>query len=190
MQVLALLAARNASVVEYGAFDAEDLSIPLDITWDGHHSSRLFSADAAPAAVISTLSTRNATLNLHHDGVPVATFEASATLTDAYILLSTNFDRAGRSFVSTIEAWDYPITATQWHPERPAYEWRAVGADHSADAVAAMQYIANFFVADSRRNIQSFTDPVLFARYSAFSFPLVGAADAATSGFQWLVTDL
>lgn len=50
-----------------------------------------------------------------------------------------------------------------------------------------MQYMANFFVTDARRNAQAFSDPALFAHYSAFSYPIVSAPDAATSGYQWLV---
>ena len=188
-QVLALLGARNASVLSYAAFDAENLALPLDISWDGHHSSRIFAADSAPAAAVDTLMLFNATLNMHHDGVAVADWVASAALGDAYILASTNVDRAGRAFASTLEAWDYPITGTQWHPERVLFEWRDNGADHSARSVAANYYIGTFFIADARRNWQNFTDAALFARFSSYTFPLVSAPDAATSGYQWIVTD-
>ena len=190
MQVLALLAAGDQRVLSLNAFDAENISLPLDVTWDGHHSSRLLSADTAPPDVVATLSSKPSTLNLHHDGVRVADFEASAALAGFYILVSTNFDRKGAAFVSTMEAWDYPITATQWHPERPQFEWRAVGASHAADTVRAMQYVANFFVEDARRNNQTFTDLALLAQYSVFSYRLVGAPDAALSGYQWYVVTM
>ena len=82
-----------------------------------------------------------------------------------YVLVSTNFDRRGQAFVSTMEGWDYPIVGTQWHPERNAYEWRDLFSPeaHSPEAVAAMQYMATFFVTDARRNAQAFADPALFA---------------------------
>jgi len=189
-QVLALLGAANASVLSYGALDAEDLALPLDVSWDGHHASRLLAADGAPADVVATLMGENATLNLHRDGVLVSSWQASAALGEAYILVSSNFDRAGRAFVSTLESWALPVTGTQWHPERALFEWRDNGADHSGAAVAANYYVATFFVADARRNTQNFTDAALLARYSTYSFPLVSAADAATSGYQWIVADL
>ena len=50
-----------------------------------------------------------------------------------------------------------------------------------------MQYMVTFFVTDARRNAQSFSDPALFAHYSAFSYPIVSAPDAATIGYQWLL---
>lgn len=187
MQVLALLASRNASVLSYGVFDAEDASWPLAISWDGHHSSRIFSADTAPPDVIATLMTENVTVNLHHDGVALGDWLANPRLGDFFILASTNVDRGGKTFASTLEAWEFPITATQWHPERNQYEWRSLGINHGADAIAAMQYMGNHFIGDARRNTQSFSDAALFATYSYFSYPLVNAADAAVSGYQWVV---
>ena len=140
--------------------------------------------------MVSTLGSSNSTINLHHDGVPVAVFEENPALSAFYILVSTNFDRKGAAFVSTMEAWDVPITATQWHPERNAWEWRdsIAGTAHTPSAVAASQYMANYFVTDARRNAQSFAaNSSLLSKYSVFSYPVVGAADAATSGYQWLI---
>jgi len=187
MQVLSLLVAGDQAVLSKNAFDAENYSLPLDATWDGHHSSRLLSADTAPADAVATLTGSPSTLNLHHDGVRVADFAASDALGAFFVLVSTNFDRRGAAFVSTLEAWELPIVATQWHPERPQFEWRAVGADHSAATIRAMQYVASFFVDDARRNNQTFTDAALFAKYSVFSYPVVSAGDAATSGYQYIV---
>ena len=54
-----------------------------------------------------------------------------------------------------------------------------------------MQYVANFFVSDARRNTQAFVpgDP-LFASLSAFTVPVVGAPDVATSGYAWYVLNV
>ena len=144
MQVLALLTSRNQSVLSEYAFDSENMSLPLDITWDGHHSSRLLNADTAPSGVVETLGGSPVTINLHHDGVRVGDFEDNQELGAFYVLVSTNFDRRGQAFVSTMEGWDYPVIGTQWHPERNAYEWRAIFSPeaHSPEAVAAMQYSA------------------------------------------------
>lgn len=134
--------------------------------------------------------TKNVTLNLHHDGVAVSRWVENTALQKMFILVSTNFDRAGKAFVSTLEGWTYPITGTQWHPERNQFEWRDNSANHASEAITAVQYLANFFVTDARRNNQTFTDAALFARLSVFSYPWVNAPDAATSGYQWIVTDL
>jgi gamma-glutamyl hydrolase len=132
MQVISLLASGNASIMSYNAFDAENISLPLEISWDGHHASRIFSANSAPADVVGTLMGENVTLNLHHDGVTPDAFTADANLSRDYVLCSINADRRGNYFCSTLEACDYPITATQWHPERPAMEWIEVRGGRGA----------------------------------------------------------
>jgi len=194
MQVISLLASGNASILSYNAFDAENMSLPLQISWDGHHATRIFSANTAPADIVGTLMGENVTLNLHHDGVTPAAFEADANLSRDWVLASINLDRQGRAFCSTLEKCDYPVTATQWHPERPSNEWvQGLGINHGEDSIAANAYVARFFVGDARRNNQSFAGDAglaLLQRYSVFSFPVLGDADAWDTGFQWIVTDL
>ncbi len=189
-QILSLLTSMNQSIMQYNAFDSENYSLPLDITQDGHHSSRLFSANFAPSEIVNILMTENVTLNLHHDGVTPDAFYQDPKLPLFYVLASTNADRVGKLFVSTIEACGYPITATQWHPERPAFEWKqGMNIPHSGDAITANSYIGQFFVADARRNNQSFTDLNLWARLSVYSYPIINAPGGEFTGSRWLVVD-
>jgi gamma-glutamyl hydrolase len=47
----------------------------------------------------------------------------------------------------------YPITATQWHPEKNAFEWVTyLHIPHSPDAIEVTQEVANFFVSEARKN--------------------------------------
>lgn len=42
--------------------------------------------------------------------------------------------------------------ATQWHPEKNGFEWTENEAvPHSADAIDAMQHVANFFVREAKK---------------------------------------
>ena len=190
MQVLSLLTSMNQSVMQYDAFDSENYTIPLDITQDGHHSSRLFSANFAPSDIVNVFMSENVTLNLHHDGVTPDAFYEDPKLPLFYVLASTNADRNGKLFVSTMEACSYPITATQWHPERPAFEWKqGMNIPHSGDAITANAYIGQFFVSDARRNNQSFTDLDLWSTLSVYSYPLINAPGGAFTGSRWLVVD-
>ncbi len=63
--------------------------------------SRLFGA--AGASLVHVLATQNVTMNNHHYGVTPASFAANAYLPRMFALLSTNVDRAGLPFVSTME---------------------------------------------------------------------------------------
>jgi len=184
-QFLSILAAGgNASVLQAG-FDSESLSIPLDFT-PLAAASRLFSR--APARVMDTLGTENVTANLHHSGVTPETYSNNKDLSSFFNVLSTNVDRKGRAFVSTIEAKGFPIRGTQWHPERPQFEWNpALALNHSANSVFAMQYMAAFFVGESRRNSQSFfSSPQrqqLLQRYISYNMTQVSMSADPFSGY-------
>ena len=109
-QVISIVASRNASVLELNGFDSEDLSLRLDLTRAARDAPLLTSL--SPGAR-TDLATKNITSNLHHDGVTPTAFAAS-NLSAAFQVLSTNKDRKGKAFVSTIAHRTLPITATQW----------------------------------------------------------------------------
>ena len=101
-------------------------------------------------------------MNNHHYGIFTEHFETTEELSSFYKVLSTNDDLQGVNFVSTIEAYKYPIFGTQWHPEKNIFEWqKANGApyeaiNHSPEAVKIAQYTANFFVEQARKNNHKF----------------------------------
>ena len=72
--------------------------------------------------------------------------------------LSTNIDQEGLEFLSTMEANDYPIFATQFHPEKNAYEWapKFTELPHTKEAVNVAQYMAEFFVDVARQSTHKF----------------------------------
>lgn len=165
-QTLVVLAANNASILSEGAFDSESLSLPLDLTETGR-TSRFWTS--LRGYVQDSLEHRNVTCNLHHDGVFVHDFEAAASVTNAYNLVSTNKDRRGRLFASTIEHRTAPIFATQWHPERPQFQFSASageagGINHDFEAVEAMQAVASFFVEQTRRSTHCFANQTELAQ--------------------------
>jgi gamma-glutamyl hydrolase len=127
-----------------GHFDAENITLPLDFTAAAARS-RLFGG--APSSTMKDLGTLPITMNEHNRGVtPVSVAKNSAIR-----VLATSTDRNGDEFVSALELVDSPVFATQFHPERPAFEWftdRAV--PHTSAAVGAMSYLASAFVASTR----------------------------------------
>lgn len=156
-QTLSILAAGDASVLETYAFEAEDLSLPLELT-SAARESRLLGKDSVPPKVLRWLTMENLTSNLHHDGVAPESFAANQHLAAFFSVLSTNRDRRGRPFASTIEGRRHPVFAVQWHPERSIFEWDSDegGINHSAHAVEAMQFFANFLISEARKNQHRF----------------------------------
>ena len=108
---------------------------------------------------MEVLASENVTMNNHHYGIWVDHFDQTPSLTSFYEVLATNQDRNGDQFVSTIEAKNYPIYGTQWHPEKNDFEWRRnpdgtayEAINHTPDAVAVAQYTANYFVKQARKS--------------------------------------
>lgn len=143
--------------------DAYNLSIPLDFASAAVvGESKLFGA--APADVMQILASQNVTMNNHHYGIYPQHFVQTPALASFYSVLSTNKDRAGTAFVSTIEAFRYPIFGSQWHPEKNPFEWGMTpegmpneAINHSPDAIRVAQYASNFFVQQARRSSHSFS---------------------------------
>ena len=115
---LLIAASRNLSVLE-NIVGMHNISLPLHFT-PAAKKSKLF-ADAS-ASLMADLATRNITFNFHSYGITAASFARTEMLASFFSVLSTNVDQVGQTFVSTIEAYDYPIYGTQWHPEKNAFE--------------------------------------------------------------------
>jgi len=152
-QTVCTVASRNFSLLE--EYDAENISLPL--TWTADPSkSRMFGG--LSAAGVSTLSNHAVTMNNHHFGVSPDAFASDARLSSLFNVLSTNNDRAGKPFVSSIEGKSIPVYATQWHPEKNQFEWNPTeGIDHSAQGVAVMSQMSQFFVNQARLSTRAFS---------------------------------
>jgi predicted alpha/beta superfamily hydrolase len=159
-QLLSIMSAYNLSVLE-GGFDSENLPLSLDFAV-ARDQSRIFSS--LPPQVYDILASENVTMNLHQFGVTPATYASNPKLSTFWTVVSTNADRKGRAFVSTVEAADaaIPFFAVQWHPERNQFEWDLQEAlNHSPDAMFVMQNMATFLVSQARLSAHAFATPQL-----------------------------
>jgi gamma-glutamyl hydrolase len=113
-QTLAIVASRNDSVLCRNCYSAENISWPLTLT-PGALDAPVFKE--MPAWMVDTFTTRNATLNLHHDGVPPEAVLENPALARLLTMVATNVDRVGAPFASMwAGAGGLPITGTQFHP--------------------------------------------------------------------------
>ena len=61
--------------------------------------------------------------------------------------MSPNMCHTPTSNPNPSRAAQYPVTATQWHPEKNAFEWaRDLDIPHDKGAIAVTQAVANFVV--------------------------------------------
>ncbi|OQR97178.1 gamma-glutamyl hydrolase [Thraustotheca clavata] len=151
------LTSQNYTILD--PLDAQNISSVITFTGE---SSRLFSFspyfDALTKAPLSA--------NFHHYGITTNHFYSTPSLTSFYKALATSVDRKGVSYITAIEAKDYPFYGLQFHPEKNPYEFseRANGAlyssiDHSYEAILASQAFAHFFIREAKKNNHRFASP-------------------------------
>ena len=67
--------------------------------------------------------THNFTYNSHHFAVSPDLFKTDAQLSSFWDVTSISRMPNGTAFVASIESKNYPIFATQFHPEKPSELW-------------------------------------------------------------------
>ena len=161
-------------------FDAENVSLPLDMT-TAAPTSRLFSPlDASLYAMLQDPEATSA-FNNHHAGITPERFAATPSLSEAFTVLSTSVDPNGVEFVSTMEAADdrLPFYGVQWHPEKNVWENGEYpsGAPyenipHTPDAMDMTLYLARFFVSEARLNDHAFEDAATEQASIIWQYPI------------------
>jgi len=158
-QFLNIVASTIGNESALTAYNSWDYSWPLDFT-PISKSSRMFGN--APSYIYDILANENVTMNWHHWGISPDLYKTDSKLASFYDILSTNVDINGKPFVSSIEGKNTPFYATQFHPEWSIFEWDPTAdVSHTTDAVAAMSYIAQFFVSETRKSNHQFPNPVM-----------------------------
>ncbi|XP_030636132.1 gamma-glutamyl hydrolase isoform X2 [Chanos chanos] len=118
------------------------VALPLVFTKETREG-RLFKG--FPEDLMTSLTSEPITENSHQWSLTVESFNNNKDLNKFYRVLSTNTD--GKvDFVSTVEGYNYPVYATQWHPEKNAFEWTRPYVPHSPAAIKTTFYMADFFV--------------------------------------------
>uniref|UniRef100_A0A452UEK5 folate gamma-glutamyl hydrolase n=1 Tax=Ursus maritimus TaxID=29073 RepID=A0A452UEK5_URSMA len=135
----------------------DGITMPLNFT-KGASQSRMF--QNFPAVLLKSLSTEPLTANFHKWSLSVMNFTMNEELKKFFNVLTTNTD-GKTEFISTMEGYKYPVYGVQWHPEKAPYEWGNLeGISHAPNAVKAAFYLAEFFVAEARKNGHHFESDV------------------------------
>ncbi|KAJ6240344.1 protease family c26 gamma-glutamyl hydrolase [Anaeramoeba flamelloides] len=141
------------------SFSAENISYPLKFT-NELKDSRLFSQ--ASSEVIYNLQNYKVTINQHSYGISSSEsnkHESFQKYKEFFRIISTNVDKKGKPFISTVEAYNYPIYSSQWHPERAVYEWNSGIVINREKSIVVSNYVGRFFISEARKNSHSFSSP-------------------------------
>ena len=130
--------------------------LPLEATPE---FSRSNIGKAIPNDVYLTLTTMNSTINFHNWCLSPTNF-SYFEMDKFWDVLATNQDYNGFEFISLLEAKDYPIWGSQFHPEKHAYEWTLhyPKIPHDLKSIHAGAFFAEFFVEETRKNGHTFRD--------------------------------
>ncbi|XP_060766751.1 zgc:171566 [Neoarius graeffei] len=132
------------------------VTLPL-IFAPGAQNSRLFKS--FPKDLLNSLASENITSNFHSWSMSTQNFTRNVKLKRFYKVLTTNTD-GRKEFISTMEAYQYPFYAVQWHPEKSPFEWiDKPGMVHSISAITASFYTASFFVSEAMKSQHHFPTP-------------------------------
>ncbi|CAL4894440.1 unnamed protein product [Urochloa decumbens] len=103
--------------------------------------------------LIKKLSTSCLVMQNHGYGISPKRLQENYALSSFFKILTTSPDENGKVYVSTVQAHRYPITCTQWHPEKAIFEWGEPRTPHSEDAVQVTQHFANYFISQARKSL-------------------------------------
>ncbi|XP_061412472.1 gamma-glutamyl hydrolase-like [Lethenteron reissneri] len=153
-------------------------AMPLVFTKDAKES-RLFRN--FPTEVMHALKTKPITANFHHWSLSTKNFTANEKLKSFYRVISVNTDSTGVEFISTMEAFKYPVYGVQWHPEKNPFEWSIkLQNPHSIDAIRAAFYMGDFFVNEARKNFHKFPTEAMESKALIYNYNAVYTGNIST----------
>ena len=168
-QFLSVLASRDVNLLS--RTDSENYTIPLNLS-SNYRNSKLFRD--IPENLAKFLSTAPTTINMHHYSVLVSKFKENENIRNFFRILSTNNDRNGEEFVSTMEGIKYPMYGIQWHAEKNTFEWTLnENIPHQEMSIKLTQYMSNFFVNEARQSQHKFPTPEEEAASLIYNYPPV-----------------
>ena len=111
------------------------------------------------------------TYNFHQWAVAPSLYESDAGLKAFWDVTSqSRVPNNGTAFVATIEAKNYPIYATQFHPEKTSELWTNYDIDHSWESINLHKHFSKMFVGMSRANSNTFGDYATYQKYDISNY--------------------
>lgn len=138
---------RDLDILE--RYDAHNISLTLDFQVDPSESTMF--ADLGEDAW--KFETTAMTLNSHMWGINPDSYTTDESLSKFYRLTSVSYEPdTGRPFAASMEAYNYPFFATQFHPEKTVTIFYEEGINHTWESILNNRYMADHFMSYVRQN--------------------------------------
>ncbi|XP_048576022.1 gamma-glutamyl hydrolase isoform X1 [Nematostella vectensis] len=161
LELIALLASGRG--LARGQYDTELLdrtdskiySKPLNISKDYKQSQLLGSADST---MIQYMMRDLKAYNNHDKSLTPEKYNKYPSLKSAFRIVSTNNDRKGKEYISTMEGRKFPFFLFHWHPNKARFEQLENHPVHdpSHESFLIAQYLTKLFVDIARQNNHRF----------------------------------
>ncbi|KAM1583217.1 hypothetical protein ACFX10_030858 [Malus domestica] len=148
-ELLAMIISKNKKILE--SFSAVDAASTLQFTENAVIEGTVF--QRFPPDLLKKLSTDCLVMQNHKYGISPERLTENENLSSFFKIVTTCTDEDDKVYVSTVHAYNYPVTAFQWHPEKNAFEWGLPMIPHSEDAIQVTQHAANFLVSEARKSL-------------------------------------
>jgi hypothetical protein len=102
------------------------------------------------------MATSNLTVYDHSLQLNVDDWNNNALLQGNMTATAWSQDGAGVNMIAAFEHKTLPIYGTQFHSEKPTWEWANPSITHHPDAITLGQSLSNFFVSEVRKNLNVF----------------------------------
>lgn len=130
--------------------------------------------------MFKSVTTNNIYFYNHYWGVLDSTYDKYKNLDNFFLRTAYSYNSTGGKFIASVEARQYPIYATQYHPEK-YFEWK-VNSNHTKIALQAQQFMGTLFVNQARKSAHAFTSEAELQRKLIQNYPCV--LDEPSSGFN------
>ncbi|XP_020105946.1 gamma-glutamyl hydrolase 2-like [Ananas comosus] len=147
-ELVNMIVSKDHNICE--SFSAENQASTLQFTNYSVIQGSVF--ERFPPELLEKLSTDCLAMQNHKFGVSPQRLQENYALSSFFKILTTSADENNAIYVSTAQAYNYPVTCFQWHPEKNAFEWGLSMIPHSEDAVQVTQHVANYFISEARKS--------------------------------------
>jgi gamma-glutamyl hydrolase len=140
-------------------------SLPLKFDLNRIKTSRLFSLFKEDDLV--SLGNLNVTSHFHSFGVNPLKYQDIKELRDFFRITSTADDENGKTYVASIEAYNYPIYGVQFRPDyisfvkNPSYM-----IPQTYESIRVARTIGNFFVQENKNGNNNFLMPEDYSKFN------------------------
>ncbi|NP_001192053.1 gamma-glutamyl hydrolase-like precursor [Acyrthosiphon pisum] len=157
--------------------NSNNVNLPLNLIPTMEEKSMLFKT--MPKDIRNILLTEPVTANHHKNCITKKNF-TSMELDNFWNPITLNKDENNLTFISTVEAKNYPFVGLQFHPEKNAYEWER-NDPHSWSAVYSARYFCDWFVNECRKNNHEYINQSMLENELIYNYPTTYVAKLNSS---------